>query len=114
MISARPGERSRRRFAVRLRRRADLQVEPVRRRRVVALVARGVDVAAAAGIDARVEPALLELHFHLIGIERRDAERDVPHRRMASRRRRSAAATTAAAADDDVADVADLTLILAA
>src|SRR4051812_45340023 len=103
-----------RRFAVRLRRRADLQVESVRRCRVIALVARSVDVAAAAGIDARIEPALLELRFHLVGFERRDPERDVPHRRTPSWRCRRAAATTAAAADDDVADVADLTLTLAA
>src|SRR4029079_6651886 len=101
-------------FAVRLGRRADLQVESVRRCRVIALVAGRVDVAAAAGVDTGVEPAFLELRFHLIGIEWCDPARDVPHRGTASRPWRRAAAAAAAAADDDVADVADLALVLAA
>src|SRR5262252_5769190 len=76
-----------------------------------------MDITAAAGIDARVQAALLQLRFHLIGIERRDAERDVADRR-ASRRwrrgRRRTAIAAATAADDDVAYVADLALALAA
>src|SRR5436190_8421726 len=101
---------------VRARRRADLQVVSVRRRGVIALVRRRVDVASAAGIHAGRQTALLELGLHLIGIERRDAERDVSHPGAAGRRRRAraSAAIAAAAADDDAADVADLALILAA
>src|SRR5437016_1442376 len=103
--------------AVRLRRRADLQIESVRRRRVVALVRRRVDVASAAGVLTCGQPALLELGLHLIRIEPGDAEGDVAHRRAARRRRRgrgSAAIAAAAATDDDVADVADLALVLTA
>src|SRR5262249_28893780 len=72
--------------------------------------------AAPAGIHASIQTALLELRLHLVGIERRDAERDVPDRRTARRRRRgrrAAAIAAAAAADDNVADVADLALALA-
>src|SRR4051812_38000526 len=113
--SSRKGAVLRGRFPRRFVRRADLQVEAVRRRRVVALVGRRVDVAASAGVDARGEAALLELRLHLIGIERRDAERDVADARGARSRVRAAAAIAAAAApDDDVADLADLALTLAA
>src|SRR5262252_11254428 len=76
-----------------------------------------MDITAAAGIDARVQATLLQLRFHLIGIERRDAERDVADRRATRRWRRSrrrTAIAAAAAANDDVADVADLALVLAA
>src|SRR5262249_23937499 len=97
------------RVPVRLRRRADLQVDPVRRRRVTALVRRVVDFAAAARVRARVEAALLELALHRIRVKRRDAERDVTDARGAGR----AAAATTAAPDDHVADVADLHLVLA-
>src|SRR5438045_3959797 len=57
--------------SIRPRRGANLQIESVRRRRVVTLVRRRVDVAAAAGVDARGQPALLEFGLDLIGIERR-------------------------------------------
>src|SRR5919198_2259215 len=110
-------DRRRSRFSIRARRRADLQIESVRRRRVVALVARRVDVAAPAGVDSGGQPALLELGLDLIGIERGDAEGDVTDR-GAARRRRGAGSAAAAAAisatDDDAADVADLALILTA
>src|SRR5204863_2148012 len=95
--------------------RADLQIESFRCCRVIALVAGGVDVAAAPGVDARRQPALLELRLHLIGIERRDAERDVADAGLTRRRARARAAVAAAAAPDaDVAAVADLGLALAA
>ena len=73
-------------LSIRARRRADLQIESVRRRRVVALVARRVDVAAPAGVDASGQGALLELGLDLIGIERRDPEGDVTDRGAARRR----------------------------
>src|SRR5262249_23075639 len=102
--------------AIRSVRRADLQVEPVRRRRVIALVRRRVDVAAAAGVFARAQPALLELRFDRVGIEWRDAERDVAHSGAARlwRGRRCAAITAAPPPDDGAAPVADLALVLAA
>jgi hypothetical protein len=84
---------------------------------VIALVRRRVDVAPAAGVDASVQATLVELGLDLIGIEAGDAERDVTHAGAARRRgraRAAAPASAAAATDDDVADVADLALVLAA
>src|SRR5260221_442141 len=99
------------------RRRADLQIESVRGRGVIALVARRVDVALSPGVDAARQAALVELGLDLIGIERGQAERDVTDRRPARRRRRAgprAPVAAAATPDDDVADIADLALVLTA
>src|SRR5260221_8972758 len=99
------------------RRRADLQIESVRGRGVIALVARRVDVALSPGVDAARQAALVELGLDLIGIERGQAERDVTDCRPARRRRRAgprAPVAAAATPDDDVADIADLALVLTA
>src|SRR5438105_3336057 len=121
------------------RRVADLQIEAVRRRRVIALVWRCVNVAAAARVRLEMawiiwigpsKSALHQLRFHLVRIPWRDAERDVIDLRRSRwrrlRRRRglcaarrgriargtTTSAATAAAANDDAADVADLTFVL--
>src|SRR5207247_9268458 len=103
--------------SIRTRRGADLQVVSVRRRRVVALVRRCVDVAPTAGVDAGGQASFLELRLDLIGIERCDAERDVSHSRAARRRcggRGAAAVAAASTTDDDAADIADFALVLTA
>src|SRR4029079_19694815 len=67
---------------------AELQVEVVRRPRVEALVRRGVDVFLGIGrrcdrtrVHLCYEPTLTQLGVDHVGIERRDAERDVIHAR---------------------------------
>src|SRR6185437_8956855 len=81
--------------------RADLQVPPARRLRVVALVLSGVDIAAGvAGVDARRQAALLQFRLHLVGIERLDAEGDVADVHALARR----GAGPIERPDDEIAD----------
>src|SRR5262249_27719730 len=123
-------DRVRQREPVVVRHVADLQVVPVRRRRVIALERGRVDVVGhpravrapvpARRVHLRAQSAFLELRLHAVGVPGRDAEGDVidadapraaalaPTGHRAGRRERIAAA------DDDVADLADQALVLTA
>src|SRR5215467_12830820 len=54
--------------------RADLEVEAVRRRRMITLIRRDVDLVAGGRVDERPESALLERRLDRIGIPRLNAE----------------------------------------
>src|SRR4051794_3619784 len=103
--------------AVRLGAVADLKVEALRGRRVIALIVRVriVDLHVRARILTRVQAALLELVRDLDVIEALKAERDVADRRATLRRHRTRRVVRIAAANDHVAAVfADPRLVLTA
>src|SRR3954469_9296784 len=113
----RPREALRLDRAILLRAVADLEVEALRRRRVVALIAgvRIVDLQIRSRIRAAGELTLLELREHLDVVEALKAERDVTDRHATLSRHWTRGVVRIAAADDRVAAiVADPRLVLAA
>src|SRR5690242_14670793 len=93
---------------------ADLEVVAVRRRRVIALELRDVNLGAVRRVDGPRQAAFHQLVLHLVGVPRRNAERDVVDAPAGARvALAEVGVERIAAADDDVADVADHELVLA-